>query len=261
MAGNSQTHGQSVASKLVRILEVFTADQPRIRASDVCRRSGLPFSTVHRLLAELTGSGMLQRSPDGTYAVGVRLWELAASHPQLRSLRAAALPAMSGLRSSVDASVYLNVLVGGEGLCVEEIGRPDSDRSLHGTRFTLRATAGGQVLLAYAEMRTLGRLLNGRLPPGEPLPSDRRLHEIMRIRRVGVAVSTATGRLAVAAPVSEHTGSIIASLEAVTTLTADRDRVIHAVRRAAADASHYPSSGNGTVIPAQWRHPGRSSAS
>jgi DNA-binding IclR family transcriptional regulator len=233
MAGNSQIQGQSVASKLVRILDLFTADHPRLRASDVCRRSGLPFSTVHRLLAELAGSGVLRRSPDGTYAVGLRLWQLAASHPQLRSLHASALPAMSALYASVDASVYLNVLVGGEGLCIEEIQRPDDSGFQYGTRFPLRATAGGQVLLAYAEMRSL----TGPRPADEDLPSDERLHQIMRIRRAGVAVSTATGRLAVAAPVFGGTGPVIASLEAAAAPCADRVGLACAVRRAAADAS------------------------
>jgi DNA-binding IclR family transcriptional regulator len=233
MAGNSQIQGQSVASKLVRILAVFTADHPRLRASDVCRRSGLPFSTVHRLLAELAGSGVLHRSPDGTYAVGIRLWQLAASHPQVRSLRASALPAMSVLYASADASVFLDVIADDEGLCIEEIRRPDDGGFRHGTRFPLRATAGGQVLLAYAEIRTL----TGPRPVDERLPSDERLQQIMRVRRAGVAVSTAAGRLAMAAPVFGGAGTVIASLEVAAAPCADRVGLARAVRRAAADVS------------------------
>jgi len=233
MAGNSQIQGQSVASKLVRILDLFTADQPRLRASDVCRRSGLPFSTVHRLLAELAGSGVLHRSPDGTYAVGIRLWQLAASHPQLRSLRACALPAMSALYASADASVFLLVLVGDEALCIEEIRRPDDDGVRYGTRFPLRATAGGHVLLANAEIRTL----TGPRPVGERPPSDERLQQIMRIRRDGIAVSTVAGRLAVAAPVFGGAGSVVAAVETVASPHADRATLARAVRRAAADTT------------------------
>ena len=234
VAGNSHIQGQTVASKLVRILELFAADHPRLRASEVCRRSGLPFSTVHRLLAELAATGMLHRSHDGTYAVGIRLWQLAASHPQLRTLHASAVPAMSALHASVDASVYLNALLGDEGLCIEEIRRTDDDRCRYGTRFPLGSTAGGQVLLAYAEMRALPY---GRRPADASLSSSQRLHQTLRIRRAGVAVSTATGRLAVAAPIFGSTGSVIASLEAVATPRADRTDLVLAVRRAAADVS------------------------
>jgi DNA-binding IclR family transcriptional regulator len=237
MAGNSHIQGQTVASKLVRILELFAADRPRLRASDVCRRSGLPFSTVHRLLAELASSGMLHRSSDGTYAVGISLWQVAASHPQLRVLRASALPAMSALHASVDASVYLNALVGDEGLCLEEIRRAGDDRYRYGTRFALCSTAGGQILLAYTETSTL---LSGWRPVEGTVPSYKRLHQHLRIRRAGVAVSTASGGLAVAAPVFGGSGVVIASLEAVATPGADRSDLVNAVRRAAAAASATP---------------------
>jgi DNA-binding IclR family transcriptional regulator len=233
MAGNSQIQGQSVASKLVRILELFTADQPRMRASDVCRRSGLPFSTVHRLLAELAGSGVLHRSLDGTYAVGIRLWQLAASHPQLRSLRACALPPMSALYASAGASVFLHVLVGDEALCIEEIRRPDDIGFRYGTRLPLRATAGGHVLLAYTEMR----MLTGPRPVDGQLPSDERVRQIMRIRREGVAVSTTAGRLAVAAPIFGGAGSVVAALETAAPPRADRVALARAVRQAAADTT------------------------
>jgi DNA-binding IclR family transcriptional regulator len=252
MAGNSNSHGQSVASKLTRILELFTPEQPRLRATDACRRTGLPFSTVHRLLSELAGSGMLRRNGDGTYAVGIRLWELAASHPQIRSLRTAALPAMYALHTAVDADVFLDVLDGGDALCVAEVCGPGGgDR--YGRRFIPRTTAGGQVLLAYAEMRSLAT--DGALPP------DGRLRQILRIRRAGVAVAQTTRTLAVAAPVFGTSGSVVASLEAVGALPADRDGLVRAVRRAAAEAAAYPSSGNGRRIPVQWRHSGPASAS
>ena len=124
MAGGSRDGGRTVASKVVQILAAFDERQP-LTASEVCRRSGMPFSTVHRLLAGLAADGLLHRSPDGGYSVGIRVWELAAGHPRLRDLHAAALPVMSRLHASLGASVYLHVLVGAEALCVEELRCPD----------------------------------------------------------------------------------------------------------------------------------------
>ena len=124
----------------------------RLRASDVCRRTGLPFSTVHRLLAELVDQELLEHLPDCTYATGIKLWQIAAPQPEVSRLRHAALPSMCDLNVSLQVCVRLNVLVGAEGLCVEELCGTHDARTRHrfGVRFALHTTAGGHVLLAYA---------------------------------------------------------------------------------------------------------------
>jgi DNA-binding IclR family transcriptional regulator len=267
VAGGSRTEGQTVASKVALILAVLGAQRQPLRASEVCRRSGMPFSTVHRLLAELAADGLLDRSPDGAYSVGIRLWELSAGHPRVRALRAAAMPAMCRLHATLPATIYLNLLVGREGLCVEELrGAAAVGPGRRGSRFPLRAVAGGQVLLAYAEMRMLQRALAG--PPaldgdgGRP-PSGRRLGQLLRIQRLGVAVAVQDGRLSVAAPIFESPGAATASLEAVAAAGTDRERMVRAVRDAAAEAATgmtsagVPSAGMASAgaLSGAWRRP------
>lgn len=46
--------------------------------SQLVRTTGLSASTVHRLAAELVAWGGLERAESGDYAVGTRLWEIAA---------------------------------------------------------------------------------------------------------------------------------------------------------------------------------------
>ena len=89
------------------------------------------------------------------------------------------------------------------------------------------------MLLAYAEIRSL----TGPRPVDERLPSDERLQQIMRIRRDGVAVSAAAGRLTVAAPIFGGAGSVVAALETAASTRADRVALAHAVRQAAADTT------------------------
>jgi DNA-binding IclR family transcriptional regulator len=250
VAGGSREEGQTVASKVARILAVLGGHPHPVKASEVCRHTGMPFSTVHRLLAEMAADGLLDRAPDAGYSVGIQLWELAAGHPRVRALRAAAMPAMWRLHATLPASVYLNVLVGGDGLCVEELrDGPAGNGSRHGTRFPLGSGAGGQVLLAYAELRMLRRALSGTPAPngnGHRPPSNRRVGQLLRIQRAGVAVVARDARLSVAAPLFETHGSATASLEAVAA-TADRDRVIQAVRDAAAEVSARIADGHRPV--------------
>jgi DNA-binding IclR family transcriptional regulator len=224
MAGRSIERGRSVASKLAGILAEFNADRVRLRASEVCRRTGMPFSTVHRLLTELVEQELLEHLPDGTYATGIKLWQIAAPQPDVARLRHAALPAMCDLTVALRSCVRLNVLVGGEGLCVEELCAAHDARTRHrfGVRFALHTTAGGHVLLAYA-----------RPEPQVPLPLARQL---VRIRRTGVAVSRTGTHLSVSVPVLDDAAPI-ASLEVIAALPADPGRLIAPVRSAGEQVS------------------------
>ena len=270
MAGNSQHPAGSIGGEQarVRILgRVHAPTGPRLRASEVCRRTGLPFSTVHRLLAGAGRlDGVLRRSPDGTYAVGLR--SVAAGGRATRSC--------ASLRACRAAGHVRPVRLG------RRLRLPDRARRRRGTvhrgdpaagRRRVRSTAPGsrcaprpaaQVLLAYAEIRTLTGSATGRT---SDLPSDERLHQIMRIRRAGVAVSTVDRPPGGGRPgLRRRRRRSSPSLEMVASPCADRVALARAVRRAAADATaglrvRLPRPvGTANALPAQWLRPGRSYA-
>lgn len=58
------------------ILAAFGPDQPRASLSRLARQSGLPVTTVSRLLATLESLGFVRRLEDGSYGLGVRLLQL-----------------------------------------------------------------------------------------------------------------------------------------------------------------------------------------
>jgi DNA-binding IclR family transcriptional regulator len=224
MAGRSRQSGRSVASKLACILGEFNADRVRLRASDVCRRTGLPFSTVHRLLSELVDHGLLEHLPDGAYSTGIKLWQIAAPQPDVSRLRHAVLPSMCELHVALRACVRLNVLVGAEGLCVEELCGVHDARTRHrfGVRFALHTTAGGHVLLAYAEPQVRERLV---------VELSQWQRQLVRIRRTGMALARTATHVSVSVPVFAAAGTT-ASLEVLVTLPADPGRLIAPVRSA-----------------------------
>jgi DNA-binding IclR family transcriptional regulator len=228
--------GLSVATKLLRILGAFSVDRPRLRASDVHRRSGLPFATVYRLLNELVSHGILEHQPDGTYTVGIRLWEVAAVNPELRSLRRWALPRMYELCSSFRYSVYLDVPVGIEALCLEELSAVDDDTRRHGpgSRFPLDSTTGGHVLLFHAGPEVAETYLAA--PSAARGSADRLRQALAYIGRTGVAVD-ASDRISVAAPVFDQGGAIAAALDVVASGPAHPRRLVGAVRSAGAELS------------------------
>src|SRR5262245_30464601 len=81
MAGKGRDPGRSVTSRVLAVLAAFDDSHPRLRLSEVARRSCLPVSTVSRLLAELVAGEALARRPDGRYEVGRRLWQLGLLAP------------------------------------------------------------------------------------------------------------------------------------------------------------------------------------
>ncbi|MDT0615060.1 helix-turn-helix domain-containing protein [Streptomyces lancefieldiae] len=81
-----------VIGRALRILGAFSAQRPHLSLSELARRSGLPVSTVHRMLGDLLVWGALERGAQGRYRIGLRLWEVASLAPRSQGLRERALP-------------------------------------------------------------------------------------------------------------------------------------------------------------------------
>ena len=86
------SNGESVLSRVLRILEQFDPDTPAITVSDLARASGLPLPTVSRLANEMIAQGLLHRDEQRRLHIGMRLWELASRAAPAVGLRQAAMP-------------------------------------------------------------------------------------------------------------------------------------------------------------------------
>ena len=67
----------SVLGRIIAILDAVKESGGSISITDLAMRTGLPKSTVSRLVAELTGQRYLERAEDGV-TLGLRLFELGA---------------------------------------------------------------------------------------------------------------------------------------------------------------------------------------
>ncbi|GAA3385744.1 IclR family transcriptional regulator [Cryptosporangium minutisporangium] len=199
----------SVTSKALGILAAFTAQQPRLTLSEIGRRTGLPLTTAHRLVGELTEWGALERDDAGRYRIGLRLWEVASLAPRSLGLRERAMPFLEDLYEVTHENVQLAVRDGFEAVYVERIsGRHAvSVVSRVGGRLPLHATGVGQVLLAYAPAEFQDQVLATTLKPFTPhtITDPKRLRQVLaEVRRSGIAICDRMvdpGTLSVAAPV------------------------------------------------------------
>ena len=144
--------GESVLHKHLRVLEAFDALRPFLTLTEIADAAGMPLSTAHRLVAELEHEGLLERMPDRTYRLGVRLWEFASRTPGALGLRELARPWLEAVHARVRQHTQLGVLAGHDVLFIERMSTRDAvpNATLIGGRTPLAVSSSGLVLLAHA---------------------------------------------------------------------------------------------------------------
>jgi DNA-binding IclR family transcriptional regulator len=81
MSGGRRNGPRTVAARVLAILGSFTSAQQKLTLAEISRRTGLAFSTTHRLVNELHAWGALEREQDLRYRIGARLRELTTAGP------------------------------------------------------------------------------------------------------------------------------------------------------------------------------------
>jgi DNA-binding IclR family transcriptional regulator len=144
--------GESALHRHLRVLDAFDALRPFLTLSELAHATGLPASTTHRLVGELAEAGMLERLPDKTYRLGVRLWEYASRTPGALGLREVARPWLAAAHARINQHVQLGVRSGTDVIFLERISARDAvvNATLIGGRIPLHASSIGLVLLSHA---------------------------------------------------------------------------------------------------------------
>lgn len=220
MAGGNREPGRSVTSKVIAVLGAFeTAPRP-LGLTEIAELAGLPASTTHRLVGELTEGGLLTRKSDGRYQLGLRIWELAQNTG--RQLRDTARPFIQELYSLTGETAQLVVRDGNEALLIERAyGTKKVPRSSRvGGRLPLNSTAVGKALLAFEEPWVRSAYLElplaGATPRSHTDPEELAEH-LRLIRTRGYATSLdeqRSGAASIAVPVW-HTGRLGAAIAVV----------------------------------------------
>ncbi len=231
--------GDSMTSRIVRVLDTFGPDRTLQTASEIGRRAGIPTSSTHRIVAELEASGLLERDEDGRVRLGMRLWELALRGSTALRLRQAALPHMARVQEVVREHTQLAVLERDEALFLERLSHPDAGANITriAGRLPLNASSSGLVLLAHADPAVRERVLAGplRAVSRETVTDAAVLRDLLAgIRRAGFVVapgsveSVSTG---VAVPVRDR-GEVVAALSVVLPRESAPDAALAALREA-----------------------------
>lgn len=241
-AADHRVGDSSVTTKVLAILGAFSARHPEQSLTELATRAGLSLPTAHRRAAELVEWGALEKSPDGRYRIGLRLWEVALLAPRAHDLRELALPFMEDLYVVTRENVQLAVREGTELVFVERIaGRsavPVMTRV--GGRFPLHATGVGLVLLAHAPSKVQEAVLTGSLRrfTEQTITDAATLRVVLSgVRQQGYAISdrfVTDDALSIAAPIRGSSDEVVAALSLVVVAKdAEVPALVNAVRTAA----------------------------
>jgi DNA-binding IclR family transcriptional regulator len=167
-------------------------------------------TVAQRLLATLRIDGFVHRLPDGTFALGMALVDLASRVDN--PVRRAAQQPMLVLFDAVNETVALTVREGDDAVSADQLvvpGRLVRAEYPPGFRHSLATAAAGIAILAHSDPGTVDRFLAG-APKAMQLQA-----KLDQVRQAGYAHTTdelGHGAAGIAAPILDRSGYAVASV-------------------------------------------------
>jgi DNA-binding IclR family transcriptional regulator len=145
----SESDPASVVDRISSILGIFDNSGP-LTLAEVTRRTGMPRSTAHRLLEQLTTARWLARDRN-TYELGARAYQVGQWALSQNRLRQAALPVLRRLVKTTGMTVHLANLDAGSVFYFDRLpgATPLRLPTGVGTRLPAHVTGVGKVMLAH----------------------------------------------------------------------------------------------------------------
>jgi DNA-binding IclR family transcriptional regulator len=231
---NAAPGGVAAVDRALSLLAVFSSTTPLMGLAEIAALTQLHKSTVLRLLASLEHAHLVQRQPDGRYALGAGIVRLHQVYAASFSLESVIMPALRELVAQTQESAAFHVRQGDRRLCLHRVDspRPVRDHIRIGDLLPLDRGAGGRILMAFS---------------GAPGAMYARIRREQVVVLVGDRVPELAG---IAAPVFGPDGKLVGAI----TLTMPADRfdanydkpIMRAARKLTAMlGADYPAPGLG----------------
>jgi DNA-binding IclR family transcriptional regulator len=225
--------------KAFDVLGAFSHGRRVLTLAEITRRSGLPKSTVHRVLAMLVDIGAIEQAADG-YRIGLRMFSLGALPPEA-ALREAALPHLEELHRVTGQTLHLAILREDDVVYLEKMPgrRGIATPALIGDRLPATCTGVGKAMLAFAGETVTTGVVDAplrRRTAGSAGSARQLRDELDVIRRTGFATDreeAALGIACVAVPVLAGTRPVAAISVAFPAGQGDGQVLINPLRQTA----------------------------
>lgn len=216
---------QSVKSlfKMLEVLEAFSSSEPELSVVEIARRTGLPRTTVHRIVDSLRSVGFLEQDASrDRYRLGLKLFELGGNALTNLPLYREAPPFVDTLAKLSGEDVHLCIFEGAQMVFVNrrnQVARP------HNTVITMEAspchsTGVGKAALAFQSEAVIDRVIRAglaRFTPNTIVEPKRLKAELAAIRSRGYSIDDCEHEpelRCVGAPIRNSAGRVFAAISA-----------------------------------------------
>ena len=204
------------------VLEAAAQQPQAVSLAELSAQLGLPRQTVHRILVQLTDTGLLKRSLGRErYSIGPRLSQLAVNTIVSSNRNSTVRANLQALVADINETCNIGIL---DGLDFVYLERIESDWPLRvhlqaGSRVPAYCTSGGKALLAHLPQRPRKRLLKSRMlhaHTSTTITDPKQLEQqLAESRSTGFTVNNeeyTPGIVGIAVPVLTETGDAVAAL-------------------------------------------------
>ena len=211
----------NAVQRVTALIEKLIEDGGEIGIRELALRTGIPKSSVQRILDSLKSCGWVVQAPQSqNYHISMRLLMLSNGWRLRQELVVQSQDVMQDLCDRSNATVLLLILDGERGICLNKVEPTRTIKLIANTgeSFPLNAAACGKILLTYAPPRVQQKVLESQLPKYTEktiTSSDDLRLEIEQIRARGIALSMeemTSGAAEIAAPLLDTDGNLIAGL-------------------------------------------------
>jgi DNA-binding IclR family transcriptional regulator len=208
--------------RAVSVLELLGESEGPLGLADVCERMSLHKSTAHRALMVLERCGLIERTPENRFRLGLKLYELGSRAVEQIDLRARVHPWFRRLSAQVAETVHLGVLQKTSVVYLDKI-EPSNRRTWLASRVgasnPVYCTAMGKAILAFlpepAAADMIARIRFTRLTPRTLCTPEALMRSLDRVRRRGYAIDdeeVESGVRCVGAPILNANGYPMAAV-------------------------------------------------
>lgn len=208
--------------RAVAVLELLGESEGPLGLAEVCERMDLHKSTAHRALMVLERTGLIERTAENRFRLGLKLYELGSRAVEQIDLRARVHPWFRRLSAQVGETVHLGVLQKTSVVYLDKV-EPSNRRvwlaSRVGASNPVHCTAMGKAMLAFLPAEEaeeiIERIRFTRLTQ-RTLCTPEALHRSLeRVRKRGYAIDdeeVEAGVRCVGAPILNDAGRPVAAV-------------------------------------------------
>jgi IclR family transcriptional regulator, KDG regulon repressor len=225
--------------RAVQVIELLAASHSGFSLADVSRQTGIPKSSLFRILAALEQHSIVLQDHDRKiFRLGMKLLDWGNAALEKIDLKTMVHPHLIRMAHETRESYYLTILDGNEVIIIDRADNPEmwSIVARLGARSPVHATASGQVLIADLSEETLDRMIEQsglKKFTAKTITSEVRLKKRLReIGRDGFAVADAEYKpdlCAISVPIHDHNGKVVAAL--MTGIQSERKKKEEAIAR------------------------------